>query len=111
MGLGSTAKKLQTVADRAEQLYAQLDNVREQLTDLRAKVEEIHTTVTTLETKHQQNRALLEALADERGIDVEEVLTEAAINDAEDTPTAEAETAESAAGPTDADAPTESEAN
>lgn len=109
MGLGSTAKKLQTVADRAEQLYSQLDKVREQLTDLRAKVEEIHTTVSALETKHQQNRALLEALADEQGIDTEEVLTEAAINDAEDDPTADA--GDPAAEPADTDAPTESEAN
>ncbi len=81
MGLGSTTKKIQTIADKAEQVYAQVDELREQLTELRAKVDTTHDTVTELKVKHEQNRALLEALAEEQGIDVEGVLTEAAIDD------------------------------
>lgn len=84
MGLGSTAKKLQVMADKAEQLYAQLNEVKRQLEDLRVKVDTTHDTVTDLEVKHEQNRALLEALAEERGIDVEQVITEASIEDVED---------------------------
>lgn len=84
MGLGSTTKKIQTIADKAEQVYAQVDEVRKQLEDLRGKVDTTHETVETLEVKHEQNRAILEALAEEQGIDVEEVITEAAIDDAEE---------------------------
>lgn len=83
MGLGSTTKKIQTIADKAEQVYAQINEVRKQLDDLRNKMDTTHDTVSELEVKHEQNRALLEALAEEQGIDVEEVITEAAIDDAE----------------------------
>lgn len=90
MGLGSTTKKIQTIADKAEQVYAQVDEVRKQLEDLRGKVDTTHETVETLEVKHEQNRALLEALAKEQGIDVEEVITEATIDDAEGSEEADA---------------------
>ncbi|KYH25734.1 hypothetical protein HAPAU_24120 [Halalkalicoccus paucihalophilus] len=83
MGLGSTTKKIQMMADKAEQLYAQLNEVKKQLEDLRVKVDTTHDTVSDLEVKHEQNRAILEALAEERGIDVEKVITEASIEDAE----------------------------
>ncbi|MCL7418782.1 MAG: DUF5798 family protein [Halalkalicoccus sp.] len=83
MGLGSTTKKIQMMADKAEQLYAQLNEVKKQLEDLRIKVDTTHDTVSDLEVKHEQNRAILEALAEERGIDVEKVITEASIEDAE----------------------------
>lgn len=91
MGLGSTTKKIQTIADKAEQVYAQVDEVRKQLEDLRGKVDTTHETVETLEVRHEQNRALLEALAEEQGIDVEEVITEAAIDDAETAENVESE--------------------
>lgn len=114
MGLGSTTKKLQKFADRAEKLYAQVDEVREQLTELRDKLDNTHETVAALETKQEQNRALLEALADQQDIDVEEALTETAINDAETDPKAAAaepaDADEPAAETADAD-PAESEAN
>ncbi|MDL5360378.1 DUF5798 family protein [Halalkalicoccus sp. NIPERK01] len=84
MGLGSTTKKLQMMADKAEQLYAQLNEVKRQLEDLRAKVDTTHDTVSDLEIRHEQNRALLEALAEQQGIDVERVLTEASIEDVEE---------------------------
>lgn len=83
MGLGSTTKKIQMMADKAEQLYAQLNEVKKQLEDLRIKVDTTHNTVTDLQVKHEQNRAILEALAEEQGIDVEQVITEASIEDAE----------------------------
>lgn len=81
MGLGSTTKKIQIIADKAEQVYAQVDELREQLAELRTKVDATHDTVSELKVKHEQNRALLEALAEEQGIDVEQVLTEASIDD------------------------------
>lgn len=81
MGLGSTTKKIQIIADKAEQVYAQVDELREQLAEVRVKVDTTHDTVTELKVKHEQNRALLEALAEEQGIDVEQVLTDASIDD------------------------------
>lgn len=88
MGLGSTTKKIQTIADKAEQVYAQINEVRKQLDDLRTKVDRTHDTVSELEVKHEQNRALLEAIAEEQGVDVETVITDAAIDDAEEPATA-----------------------
>lgn len=84
MGLGSTTKKIQMMADKAEQLYAQLNEVKKQLEDLRTKVDTTHDTISELEVRHQQNRAILEALAKEQGIDVEQVITDASIEDAEE---------------------------
>ena len=91
MGLGNTAKKIQMLADRAEQLYAQLTEVREEMTDLRQKVDRTHRTVETLETRTEEQQALLEAIAEREGIDVDTVLTEAAIDEAEEAPEAETE--------------------
>lgn len=87
MGLGSTTKKIQIIADKAEQVYAQVDELREQLAEVRTKVDNTHGTISELKVKHEQNRALLEALAEQQGVDVEQVLTEAAIDDVDD-PTA-----------------------
>lgn len=84
MGLGSTTKKIQTIADKAEEVYAQVDELRKQLADLRTKVDATHDTVTELKVKHEQNRALLEAIAEEQGVDVDQVLTEAAIDDVDE---------------------------
>lgn len=81
MGLGSTTKKIQIIADKAEQVYAQVDELREQLAELRTKVDTTNDTVSELKVKHEQNRALLEAIAEEQGIGVEQVLTEASIDD------------------------------
>lgn len=89
MGLGSTTKKIQMMADKAEQLYAQLNEVKKQLEDLRMKLDTTHNTVSELDVKHQQNRAILEALAEEQGIDVEQVITDASIEDAEEAGAAE----------------------
>lgn len=76
MGLGGTAKKLQRMIDMAEQTYHRLNEVREQLTSLRETVERTGAQVADLEAEQRDQRALLEALADEQGIDVDEVLAD-----------------------------------
>ncbi|WP_267639264.1 DUF5798 family protein [Haloarchaeobius amylolyticus] len=83
MGLGSTAKKLQTLAERAEQLYAQLKDVRERLTQIEQDVDETSNTVQGLETELAEHRMLLEALAEKEGIDVDELLADGLITEAE----------------------------
>ncbi len=77
MGLGGTAKKLQTVVNAAEELYAKMNEVIGELKDLRAEVEETSQQVNTLEYEVAEQRAILEALAEADGIDVEATLADA----------------------------------
>ncbi|PSP90584.1 hypothetical protein BRC90_01360 [Halobacteriales archaeon QS_4_69_34] len=83
MGLGSTAKKLQTVADMAEKLYGRVDELREQVAAMREQVETTGERVERIEHELHEQRALLGALAETRDVDVERVLAEAGIEDAE----------------------------
>lgn len=76
MGLGGTAQKLQKVASMAEDVYAKLNEVRQQLVEL-------NETVDSIDRRTVENRALIERLAEQQGIDVESVLAEAAIEEAE----------------------------
>jgi septal ring factor EnvC (AmiA/AmiB activator) len=77
MGLGSTAKKIQKVADTAEKLYAKLNEMREQMVDMRDTLETTNERVERLEAENAHQKALIEALAHEEGIDVDEVLADA----------------------------------
>lgn len=83
VGLGDTAKKIQTVADRAEKTYKRLEELREQVNETRDTVNDTNERVAELETDVAEQRAILEALAAESGIDVDEVLREAAIEEVE----------------------------
>jgi len=83
MGLGSTTKKLQKVADMADDLYTKLNEQREQLQELRSTVEETSDRVEAIDREQSEQRALLEALAEEQGLDTDAILTEAVIEDAE----------------------------
>lgn len=76
MGLGSTAKKLQTVADMAEKLYAKVNEIRQEVESVQESVEETESRVEALEGDIAQQRALVEALADAQGVDVDAVLDE-----------------------------------
>ncbi|SIR01039.1 hypothetical protein SAMN05421858_1112 [Haladaptatus litoreus] len=74
MGLGNTAKKIQKVADTAEKLYAKLNELREQVLAIRDSLEDTDERVQKLEVENAEQKALIEALAREQGIDVESVL-------------------------------------
>ena len=84
MGLGGTAKKLQRMIDMAEQTYNRLNEMREQLNALRTTVEETGERVEKLESEQDEQRALLEALAEEQGLDVDTVLADARSVDADE---------------------------
>lgn len=77
MGLGGTAKKLQKVMDSAEKLYAKMNEIIGELKDLQQEVEDTSQQVDHLERDIAEQRALLDALAAEEGIDTEAVLAEA----------------------------------
>jgi len=99
MGLGSTTKKLQKVADMADDLYTKLNEQREQLQELRSTVEGTSDRVEDIDREQTEQRALLEAIAEEQGLDTDAILTEAVIEDAEATDDSAATTAESQSEP------------
>jgi chromosome segregation ATPase len=83
MALGGATKKLQKVADMGEELYRRINELREQLLEVHETVKKTDERVAALENKVDGQAAILEALAESEGIDVEELLTEAAIEEAE----------------------------
>jgi DNA anti-recombination protein RmuC len=74
MGLGGTAKKLQKVMDSAEKLYAKMNEIIGELKALQQEVEDTSQQVDHLERDVAEQRALVEALAENEGIDVDAVL-------------------------------------
>lgn len=83
MGLGGTAKKLQKVTDMAEDVYTRLNDLRDQVVEMRETTQETSDRVDRLERESAEMRALLEALAEEEGIDVEGITAEVHIAEAE----------------------------
>jgi chromosome segregation ATPase len=77
MGFGSTAKKLQKVTEMADKLYERFEQLREQVKDLTETVEETSDRVEALEGEVADQRALLEALAEHQGVDVDAALADA----------------------------------
>ena len=83
MGLGSTAKKIQGISDKAEQMYGQVQELQQRIFHLEEEVDDTHDTVKRLDREMAEQRALLKAMAEEQGLDAEAILTEAAIQEAE----------------------------
>ncbi|WP_323171540.1 DUF5798 family protein [Natrialba sp. PRR66] len=83
MGLGSTAKKIQGLSDRAEAMYKQVQQLQQRITNLEGEVDDTHDTVERIDHQLSEQRQLLLALAEEQGIDGEQILAEAAIDEAE----------------------------
>jgi len=81
MGFGSTAKKVQKLADTAEKLYSKLNELREQVAEMREKLDSTSERVERLERENAQQRALLEAIAEEQGIDPDDIEAEKAVAD------------------------------
>ncbi|MFO7834644.1 MAG: DUF5798 family protein [Halohasta sp.] len=106
MGLGSTTKKIQMLADTAEQMYSRLNDVREQVETTQTTVTETGDRVQQLESEIVEQRAILEAVADELDIDLDAVTADAHIVDAESEADAEAETTDDTEPDTEGDEPT-----
>lgn len=79
MGLGGTAKKLQKVASLAEDSYQKMNELREQLSQLRNEVESTSKQVDGIERDLAEQRALLEALAEQQDLDVDSIIADANI--------------------------------
>ena len=104
MGLGSTAKKLQTVADMAEKLYAKVNEIREQVESVQDSVETTETRVEALERESVRQRAVIEALAEQQGVDVDAVVDGLDLDEGEEDETTDEDTS---ADDTSADATTD----
>ncbi|MEF8780177.1 MAG: DUF5798 family protein [Haloferacaceae archaeon] len=85
MGLGGTAKKIQTLADTAEKMYTRMNDLREQVQATQESVTDTTRRVKRLENEMAEQRALLNAVAKELDVDVEKVSAEAHILNAEET--------------------------
>jgi len=81
MGLGGTAKKLQKVASLAEDSYQKMNELREQLAQLRNEVQSTSEQVDGIERDLAEQRALLEALAEQQDLDVDSIIADANIED------------------------------
>ena len=77
MGLGSTAKTVQRLSDLAEKLYKQVNEVLERVSALQERVESASDDIAAVRREQREQRAILAALAEEQGVDVEAVLAEA----------------------------------
>ncbi|WP_424015249.1 DUF5798 family protein [Halorubrum xinjiangense] len=105
MGFGDTAKKIQTLADRAERTYKKISELRDEVDETQETVIDTSERVKTLENEMAEQRAVLDAVAEEVGVDLERVSTEAHITDAEESAAAKGGDADAdAADDTDADA-------
>jgi len=76
MAFGDTAKKLKKLSNTAEKLYAKMNDLVEQLQDLRARVENTSDQIETMDRELAEQRAIVEALAEEQGVDVDGIVAE-----------------------------------
>lgn len=76
MPFGDTAKKIQRVADIAEKLYERLNQVIEQVQDVRERVESTSDQIEAIDRELAEQRAIVEALAEEQGVDIEGLIAE-----------------------------------
>lgn len=83
MPLGGATKKLQKLVDTAEELYQRINELREEIAALRETVQDTNATVQRVERNLETQRALVEALAREQGVDVDRIIAETAIEEAE----------------------------
>lgn len=74
MGLGSTARKLSSLSDLAEKLYSQMSDLRERVGGLEEDLGATRERVDVIDAETRRQRALLEAIAEEQGVDVAAVL-------------------------------------
>lgn len=98
MDIGGTKQKIQKMIDAAEQLYAKMNEVVEQLTELKQRVEATGERLEAVERDVAEQRAILEALAEREGIDVEEALAAAELPDPGDDGAGDAAGTSDAAG-------------
>lgn len=79
--LGNAGQKISRIVDLAEELYERVVELREQVSELRETSRETRDRVVDLEAELATQRALLEALAEAQGLDVESIRSAATEGD------------------------------
>jgi DNA-binding transcriptional regulator GbsR (MarR family) len=74
MDIAGTKQKIQRVVKVAEETYKKINQVIEQVEQLQEDLEQTSQQVDYIEREQADQRALLEALAEEQGLDVEAIL-------------------------------------
>lgn len=72
MGLGSTARKIQTLTDTAEELYHKLQEVLERVRGIQTSIEDSAEQLDSIDARLDRQEALIEAIAEANGIDTAE---------------------------------------
>lgn len=85
MPFSGATKKLQQVADMGDELFAKISDLREQVQQMGESVERTDKRVGRIERRLEHQGAIIEAIATDHEIDVEAVITQAAIGEAEAT--------------------------
>lgn len=83
MGLGGTARKIQALAEKAEETYERLNELMREVKSTQATVDGTARRVERLEVELAEQRAVLEAVARELDVDLDAVSAEAHIKEAE----------------------------
>lgn len=83
MPFGDTAKSIQKVATTAENVYERINEVGDRLIETQETVAETRTQVERLEAELAEQRAILDALAESEGLDLDAITAEAHIDEAE----------------------------
>jgi predicted nuclease with TOPRIM domain len=82
--IGSATKKIQRISTLAENLYEKVNELQVRAEETTQTVNETSDRVTRLEAELDEQRALLEAIADEHGIDVDQFGGEQTSSDVEE---------------------------
>jgi len=90
--IGGAGKKISTMVDLAEELYERVNDLRARMESMTETVEGTADRVERLEAEVAEQRALVAAIAEEQGIDVEAVRETAAAGAGESQTTADGET-------------------
>lgn len=77
MDIGGTAKKLQKMTKIAEQSYKKINEMIERMKHLEQDMETTSRQVDEMERELAEQRAIIEAMADQQGVDVTAALADA----------------------------------
>jgi chromosome segregation ATPase len=91
MGFGSTAKKLKRLVSMVEDVFEQMTELRDRVQELDETIDAMDERLDRIDDRSKREEALLSALAETEGIDVESLLAESAAGTpAADQPASEA---------------------
>ncbi|WP_123533402.1 DUF5798 family protein [Halosimplex salinum] len=77
MPFGDTAKKVQRVTELAEKLYERVNQIVEQVQEVRERVESTSDQIESIDRELAEQRVIVEALAEQQGVDTDAVVEEA----------------------------------